>query len=157
MPIQTLNFNHSLDNAPLIDVKLKSIKRIRDENYLNNDFNDPFVIVKAMIDTGAPDSIIEKSILEKSNLTLQPMNYPIKLYSFDGSYKELPVFKIGLDLFDSDLMEKEYCIDRCIALGDLTQFTIQGKAIEMLIGRDILKDYIFTYHGTDKTYSISHI
>ena len=109
---------------------------------------EKFIKVNALIDTGATHSIIDTSVLNK-NIDIEETLLKDRQLSLQGSLEILPVYKIGLCLF-----EKENSIDVRIAAKDLSIFN--ASEIKMIIGRDILSECIFTYNGIDNTFTLDH-
>lgn len=135
--------------GPIIKVKLKSTKRNANIDYYNN-IKEKHIIVSALIDTGATHSIIDLSIL-KEDIGLEETKFTDRQLFVHGLKETLPVYKIGLDL-----LQNNNCIDVHVAAMDLSIFKIPEVSLKMLIGRDILRECIFTYNGLDNIFTLNH-
>jgi hypothetical protein len=141
----------SKDYAPIIKVRLKSIKKYRDRDSIEN-IDEKFIVVNAMIDTGATNSLIDDSILH-SSIEVRKTGIIQEVGFFNQPTEEVSVYNIGVDLSNSNNEDDpDTCIDTFVGLMKFnSRFDIMGTPIEMLIGRDILNGCIFTYNGLNKT------
>jgi hypothetical protein len=144
----------SKDCAPIIKVRLKSIKQYRGVDY---DKDEKFVVMNALIDTGAPNSLIDISILHRG-IEIRKTETKYEIGFFKQPTEEIPVYKVGIDLSNNNYDNSpDTCIDTFVGLLNFySRFDIKGTSIEMLIGRDILSRCVFTYNGLDKTCTLNH-
>ena len=104
-----------------------------------------------IIDTGSDitnicDKVIEDLLLSESNETI--LNNDIKGKPFESSIREVDISIPGL--FDSYItIETGYFKDRLTRPGE--------KPIDILIGRDILKNCVTNYHGPNEIMTIEWI
>jgi len=143
-------------NAPIIRVRVKSIQLYRDKDSIEN-LSEKFVVINAMIDTGAPNSFIDASILNKG-IEMAKTGAKAKIGFYSDVIEDIPIYKVGIDLSNNEnLNDVDSCIDTYVGLMNFySRFDIMGTPVEMLIGRDILSRCIFTYNGVKNIYSLDH-
>lgn len=139
------------DYGPIIKIKikLKSTKRNSNIDFYNN-IKEKYIVVNALIDTGATHSIIDLTVLQEDIEVEKTKFTDVQLF-VHGSSESLPVYKIGLDLLQNDK-----CLDILVAAKDLSIFKIPEISLKMLIGRDILSRCIFTYNGIENTFTLDY-
>ena len=114
---------------------------------MNKDIEIPYEYY-GIIDTGSDitcicDKVIKELLLLESNETI--LNNDIKGKPFESSIREIDISIPGL--FDSYItIETGYFKDRFTRPGE--------KPIDILIGRDILKNCVTNYHGPNEIMTI---
>ena len=90
----------------------------------------------AKLDTGASLSVIPDAVVEMLSL---PPRGEARFYAFDGSFSVRHLFHINLDMEGYRM-----------SLLEVTASSPQ----DMLLGRDVLNQFIITFNGKDLTFEI---
>jgi len=111
-----------------------------------NNIPERSILINAFIDTGATCSVIDSSILEE-DIEIEPTTYVAKMNFINALMQDLPVYKVGLDLLNNG-----FCRDTLVCVMNMSTYSSE---IKMLIGRDILRNCVFTYSGIDNTFTLN--
>jgi len=146
MIVLTLDADHK--GRPVIELFLAaSAPRIAAMEALGVTPHAP-IGVKALIDTGASCSNVQRSVLER--LGLEPIGEElVHTASTEGTPKEVAAYAVQLFFagvsgarFDADL--------RVVAADDFS-----GLGVEMLLGRDVLGRCLLFFNGPERRFTLA--
>lgn len=129
-------------DGPVIDVEI-SMPQPLESYYVKNKIQVPAPVVGyALIDTGASISGIHLPILQQ--LSLVPIDF-IKLQGVTAIDDKAPIYPARVSFPGINLTD----VPMSRVVGSQMKFqTASGKNVIMLLGRDLLKEFMVVYNGS---------
>jgi len=140
MTIKTKHFKNHISDLPMIEVVVTPpfdiVNTLEKENK-----GIPFKRLWFLIDTGASASIIQTGVSEK--LGLKPEDWERTILNALGKGKS-KVYKVQLIFLKNEI----------IINIPVSELDYKGRKMDGIMGRDLLKYFVFTYHGPDKSFTL---
>jgi hypothetical protein len=138
MPFCTLPLT---PNGPLIDVVVMASRSLQTALQAAGKPVPEPVMARLLIDTGASHTCIDPSVLNKLNLSPRGMA-AIHTPSTQGTACQVPQYDVGIVIPLGQPGRVQY-----FAAMPVIASSLSGQGIQGLLGRDILRQGLFTFNG----------
>jgi hypothetical protein len=138
-------FNAQADDleldGPVIEVSLLPVQLAREAMVADGGTIPPPVKARALIDTGAQGSAVKEGLL--AGMGLHPVGVTPVVTPTDHD-KLCPVYTVDLALSPVSRVDI-----------NVIEVELHGESIDMLLGRDVLRDALFFYQGPSHQFTLS--
>jgi predicted aspartyl protease len=107
------------------------------------------VRVQALIDTGANGTVFVPAVFQR--LGIHPHDATEIRTPGQLEPQQVPIFNVDLSIFDSSMVTPV----AVLANSRVIEASLRGQPVEGLIGRDLLRHFIFEYHGPQSFFRLT--